>query len=317
MGSAPHSFTIRQLQYVVAVAEELSFRRAAEKCHVSQPSLSAQLAQLESAFGVRLFERSGKPVILTVAGREIVERAKKLVLAADDLVQAAQRARNPFAGTVRLGVIPTVSPYLLPSVTPGLRERFPALSIAWFEEKTATLLKKLAEGTIEGAILALEADVGEVEREVIAIDRFVLVTLPDHRLTQNEAPVSTRALRGQNLLLLEEGHCFRNQALEVCSGSSVRESEFRATSLSTLVQMVAGGAGITLLPSLAVATEAPRAGLHVRALAAAGAQRTLAMVWRKSSPIAAALHEITRVVRERYPAPPPRARGVGRGPRRR
>jgi LysR family hydrogen peroxide-inducible transcriptional activator len=298
----PHPFTLRQLQYAVAVADDLSFSRAAERCHVSQPSLSAQLAQLEDALGVRLFERTGKPVILTTAGREIVERARRLVVDADDLGLAARRVSDPLAGTIRLGVIPTISPYLLPSITPALRKGFPRLTVAWLEEKTDALMKSLAEGAVEGAIVALEAEVGDVEREIIARDPFVLVAPPDHALAKKKAPVSSAELKGAELMLLDEGHCFRSQALEVCGAARAHECAFRATSLSTLVQMVAGGAGITLLPALAVAAETARAGLRVRPLAATHARRTIAMVWRKRSPLAGALREISGAIREAYPA---------------
>jgi LysR family hydrogen peroxide-inducible transcriptional activator len=307
MAHAPHPFTLRQLQYAVAVAEDLSFSRAAERCHVSQPSLSAQLAQLEEALGVRLFERSGKPVILTAAGREIVERARRLVLDADDLMLAARRASDPLSGTLRLGIIPTVSPYLLPSATPALKKAFPRLTLAWLEEKTDALAKGLGEGRIDGAIVALEAELGDVESAVIAKDPFVLVAPPDHALTKRftgtrgKTPVATSELRDEELMLLDEGHCFRAQALEVCSAARAREGEFRATSLATLVQMVAGGAGITLLPELAVAAETARAGLRVRPLAASGAHRTIAMVWRKRSPLADPLRGIAAAIRVAYP----------------
>jgi LysR family hydrogen peroxide-inducible transcriptional activator len=301
--SAPHPFTLRQLQYAVAVAEELSFSRAAQRCHVSQPSLSGQLAQLEDALGVRLFERSGKPVIVTAAGRAIVERARRIILDADDLVLAARRASDPLSGTLRVGIIPTVSPYLLPSATPALRKAFPRVTLAWLEDKTDALTKSLAEGRLDGAILALEADVGDVEEEVIARDPFFLVAPPDHALTKGKAktPVATSELRHEELMLLDEGHCFRAQALEVCSAARAREGEFRATSLATLVQMVAGGAGITLLPELAVAAETARAGLRVRPLAASSAHRTLAMVWRKRSPLAGPLRAVATAIRDAYP----------------
>jgi LysR family hydrogen peroxide-inducible transcriptional activator len=303
MPDAPHPFTLRQLQYVVAVADELSFRRAAERCGVSQPSLSGQLAQLEEALGVRLFERSGGPVIRTSAGREIVERARKLLLDADDLAVAARRAGDPLAGTVRLGIIPTISPYLLPKVTPALRRAFPQLTVAWLEDRTEALLHKLGAGSLDGAILALEADVGDVEREVIARDPFVLAGPPGHALTKGKKPITFAELRGVELLLLDEGHCFRNQALEVCSAARARESEFRATSLSTLVQMVASGTGVTLLPSLALAAEVPRSGLRVRSIASPSAHRTIAMVWRARSPLGDALRQLTAIVRAAYPPP--------------
>src|SRR6202451_1157602 len=201
MSAAPHPFTLRQLQYVVAVAEELSFRRAAARCHVSQPSLSAQLAQVEGSLGVRLFERAHKRVLVTAAGRDLVERARRLLLEADEIVRAAQRVADPLSGTIRLGVIPTISPYLLPSVTPALRRKLPRLRIAWAEDKTDALVRQLAAGEIEGAVVALEADVGEVAREIVASDPFVLVTRPEHALAAKKRPVTEAELRGEELLL--------------------------------------------------------------------------------------------------------------------
>lgn len=301
MASPPHPFTLRQLQYVAAVAEELSFRRAAERCHVSQPSLSGQLAQVEDALGVQLFERSRKRVLLTAAGRELMGRVKHLLLDADEIVRTAARIGDPMAGTIRLGVIPTISPYLLPTVTPHLRKGLARLRIAWVEDKTEALVRRLAEGQLEGAIVALEADVGDVAREVVATDPFVLVTRPEHPLATKSSPVSQAELRDQELLLLDEGHCFRDQALEACGSARAREGEFRATSLSTLVQMVSGGAGITLIPALAVAAEARRAHLHVRPLAGPSAHRTVALIWRKGSATEPALHAIAALLREVYP----------------
>jgi LysR family transcriptional regulator, hydrogen peroxide-inducible genes activator len=301
MSFAPHPFTLRQLQYVVAVAEELSFRRAAARCHVSQPSLSGQLAQVEDALGVRIFERSRKRVLVTEAGRNLLERAKRLLLDADELWREAQRTGDPLSGTLRLGVIPTISPYLLPAVTPRLRKELARLRVAWLEDKTEALVRKLADGQLEGAIIALEASVGDVAHQVLAMDRFVLVTRPDHALAAKKSPVSQAELRDEELLLLDDGHCFREQALEACSSARVRESEFRATSLSTLVQMVAGGAGITLIPALAVDTEARRARLHGRPLAAASARRTIALIWRRGSSVERALRAVATVLRDAYP----------------
>ncbi len=301
MRFASHPYSLRQLQYAVAVAEELSFRRAAERCNVSQPSLSAQLAQLEQSLGLRLFERSQRKVILTSAGRDIVERAARLLVDADALLDAGKRASDPLAGTLRIGIIPTISPYLLPSVAPKLRAKFPRLMLAWVEEKTDILAQKLAEGELDGAILALESGVTDVDTEVIARDPFVLVTRPGHSLGKKKSPVTVSDLRGEDLLLLDDGHCFRDQALELCLTAGAREGEFRATSLSTLVQMVAGGAGNTLLPSLAIAAEVKRARLNVRPIASPAAGRTIALVWRKRSPFGQTLRQIANVVRDAYP----------------
>ena len=298
--AGPHPFTLRQLQYVVAVADELSFHRAAARCHVSQPTLSAQLAQVEEALNVRLFERSQKRVLVTAAGQDVVQRARRLILGADEIVQAAQRISNPLSGTLRLGVIPTISPYLLPATTPILRKKLPYLRIAWVEEKTDVLVRKLRDGELEGAVLALEADIGDVVHEVIAKDPFMVVMPKGHPLAAKLGPVAQVELRNEDLLLLDEGHCFRDQALEACSTARTREGEFRATSLSTLVQMVAGGAGITLIPALAVNAEARRARLHVRPLGGRDAHRTIAVIWRRHSPVEPTLRAVATALRAAY-----------------
>ncbi len=301
MSAAPHPFTLRQLQYVVAVADELSFHRAAARCHVSQPTLSTQLAQVESALGVRLFERGPRKVLVTAAGREVVERARRLILEADELVHAISWITDPLWGTIRLGVIPTISPYLLPFTTQALRKKLPRLRIAWVEDKTDVLVHKLRDGELDGAVLALEADIGDVAREVIAMDPFMVVTPRGHALATKRGPVAQVDLRGEELLLLDEGHCFREQALEACGTARAREGDFRATSLSTLVQMVAGGAGITVIPALAVDAEARRARLHVRPLQGPGAHRTIALIWRKHSSLQPTLHAVATALREAYP----------------
>ncbi len=294
---------MRQLQYLLAVADTLSFRRAADECHVSQPSLSTQIAELEVKLGVRVFERDHRRVLLTVAGRDVVEHARRVVFEADAMVAAAKRAGDPLAGTLRLGVIPTISPYLLPAITPQLRGRFPRLTVIWVEDKTDALVARLNAGTLEAALLALEADIGDVDRDVIARDPFLLVTPKGHPIGRGRGAAAPAELRDAEVLLLDEGHCFRNQALKLCDKVRAREAEFRATSLSTLVQMVAGGAGITLLPSLAVATESRRAKLAVRPFASPEPARTVALVWRKHSPLAPALHAVATAIREAYPAP--------------
>jgi len=301
---APHPFTLRQLQYIVAVAEELSFRRAASRCNVSQPSLSAQLAQVEDALGVQLFERAQKRVLVTRVGQELVQRARAVLREADETVSMARRSSDPLSGTLRVGIIPTISPYLLPGVAPRLRSRLPRLRIAWREEKTDTLMSELSDGQIDAAVVALEANIGDVVEDVIATDPFFVVTLPEHPLAKKKAPLREADLRAYDLLLLDDGHCFRDQALEACSYASVRENEFRATSLTTLVQMVSSGAGITLIPALAVPAEAKRARLHARPLQAGSARRTIALVWRKGTSAEPALRALAAGLREAYPRAP-------------
>ncbi|HEX8706438.1 MAG TPA: LysR substrate-binding domain-containing protein [Myxococcaceae bacterium] len=301
MSLAPHPFTLRQLQYVVAVADALSFRKAAESCHVSQPSLSAQLAQMEAALGVRLFERDRRRVLLTEAGKELVERARRLLVEADELIETARRASDPLSGTLRLGVIPTVSPYLLPTVAPALRKSFPRLNVLWLEDKTEVLVRNLDRGALDAALVALEAELGDVESEVIAEDPFMLVTPRDHPLAARQTEATPADLRGEDVLLLDEGHCFRTQALALCSRARAHELEFRATSLPTLTQMIASGAGVTLLPKLAVPTEVQRSQLSVRPFAEPVPKRTLALIWRKRSSLAVALKQVAASMRAAYP----------------
>lgn len=301
MNLAPHPFTLRQLQYVVAVADSLSFRKAAERCHVSQPSLSAQIAQLEGVLDVQLFERDRKRVLLTAVGMEVVERARRLLVEVDAVMEVARRAGDPLSGTLRLGVIPTVSPYLLPAVAPVLRKHFPRLTLRWLEDKTEVLARELARGVLDAALVALEADLGDVESVVLADDPFFLVTPKDHPLGRKKGDATPSELRGQDVLLLDEGHCFREQALSLCAKARAHELEFRATSLPTLTQMIASGAGVTLLPALAVAAEAKRSDLRVRPFAAPAPKRTLVLIWRKRSPFSGAFQQVAGAMKEAWP----------------
>jgi len=294
---APHPFTLRQLQYVRAVAELRSFRQAAEVCGVSQPALSVQVAQVEALLGVVLFERGQRKVLLTPAGEALLPRVRALLVDADALVEAARRTSDPLAGTLRIGVIPTVAPYLLPRVAPALRARFPRMEAVWTEEKTPVLAERLAAGTLDAMLLALEADLGDVDHAEVAHDPFVLALPPTHRLAHGTGPVTDDDLAGEGVLLLDDGHCFRTQALAYCARTEVHETAFRATSLGTLVQMVAGGAGVTFLPSCAVPTEVPRAGLTVRELAAPAPYRTIVLAWRRGSPLAEALGQVAATMR--------------------
>ena len=307
----PYSFTLRQLQYAIAVAESLSFRRAAELCHVSQPSLSAQIAELEGGLGVALFERDRRRVLVTGAGQALLDRARRLLVEADDLAGATKDAGDPLAGRLRIGVIPTISPYLLPAATPALKAACPRLITLWVEDRTEALVRALEQGTLDAALLALEAELGDLEREIVAEDPFVLATSPDDPLGAKRSPARPAELREARVLLLDDGHCFRDQALAYCTGARATELEFRATSLATLAQMVAGGVGVTLLPQLAASTEAQRARLHVRLLADPVPHRTIALVWRSRSPLADALRKVARTIRDAYPA------GVARPSRRR
>jgi LysR family hydrogen peroxide-inducible transcriptional activator len=190
-------FSLRQLQYFVAVAEFRSFRRAAESCHVSQPSLSAQIAELEKGLGVSLFERNSRRVILTAVGEALLPRTRAVLVAAADLRETARRHVDPFSGTLRIGVIPTIGPYLLPRIVPRLLQAFPALALHWVEDKTETLVRKIQQGEMDAAILALEADLESLEHEVLTRDEFVLATPASHHLGQAEGPARLGELSGE------------------------------------------------------------------------------------------------------------------------
>jgi LysR family hydrogen peroxide-inducible transcriptional activator len=288
--------SLRQLQYVVAVADTLGFHRAAARCHVSQPTLSAQVQQLESVLGVRIFERDRRRVLLTSAGADIVARARHVLLEAEDLLAAAARLQDPFAGTLRIGIIPTIAPYLLPEVLPKVSAKYPKLSLLFREDKTADIVRELAEGKLDAGLVALEADVGECAHADIGTDPFVAALPKGHPLARKRR-LDIADLEGENVLLLEEGHCFRDQALALCSRVKATETPFRATSLGTLAQMVSSGAGITLLPSMAVPVENRRGQLEIRPFARPVPGRTISLVWRASSPLANVFTALAKTLR--------------------
>jgi LysR family hydrogen peroxide-inducible transcriptional activator len=293
---SPNDLSLRQLQYVVAVADSLGFHKAAARCHVSQPTLSAQVALLESVLGVRLFERDRRRVLVTAAGEAVVARARRVLLEVDDLLTAATRSQSPFAGTLRIGVIPTMAPYVLPEVTPAITRKYPALSLVFQEAKTADIVRELAEGTLDAGIAALEAELGDTAHAELARDDFV-VALPKQHPLAKKKQVSLDELEDERVLLLDEGHCFRAQALALCSKAQAEVASFRATSLATLAQMVSSGAGITLLPALSVAVENRRGQLEIRPFTKPVPSRTVVLVWRKSSPFGATFEELGGVLK--------------------
>ncbi len=288
--------SLRQLEYVVAIADTLGFHRAAERCHVSQPTLSAQVQQLEEVLGVRLFERDRRGVLLTRAGEEIVARARRVLVEVGDLIAAATRARDPLKANYRVGVLPTIAPYLLPEVMPELRARYADLGLSFREEKTDEVRRGLDEGRLDVALVALEADLGNLDSAVVTKDPFVVALPAGHPLAQKKR-IAVDDLEAETVLLLDDGHCFRSQALALCARAGAREAELRATSLGTLVQMVSSGAGVTLLPALAVAVENRRGQIEVRPFVAPAPSRTIALVWRPSSPFADAFRSIADALR--------------------
>jgi LysR family hydrogen peroxide-inducible transcriptional activator len=214
----------------------------------------------------------------------------------DDLIATATRLREPFAGTLRIGVIPTIAPYLLPEVMPKVSAKYPKLSLVFREEKTSDIVRELADGTLDAGLLALEADIGECAHAEIARDPFVAALPKGHPLARRKR-LALSDLENEHVLLLDEGHCFRDQALALCTKARASETSFRATSLATLAQMVSSGAGITLLPSLAVPVENRRGQLEIRPFVKPTPSRTIALVWRPRSPFAAVFMELAKTFR--------------------
>lgn len=284
MPISPHDLSIRQLQYVVAVADELGFHRAAERCHVSQPTLSAQVAQIEQVLGITIFERDKRRVLVTEQGEEIVARARKVLLDVDELIATADRHKDKFAATLRIGVIPTVAPYLLPDIMPAIAEKYPKLRLVFREEKTEDVMKDIREGRLDAGLLAIVPGVDDVASAPIADDPFVVALPKNHPLAKKKS-VKLEDLAEEPVLLLDEGHCLRDQALDLCTKVGAEESSLRATSLATLVQMVSAGNGLTLLPKLAVDVENRRGQLEIRPVAGSSPSRKLALIWRRGSPL--------------------------------
>lgn len=293
--------SLRQLECFLAVAEHLSFRRAAEASFLSQPALSLQIQQLERLLGTRLFERDRRRVLLTAAGEALLPQARNALLAFDGFTEAAHTLRDPRAGVLRLGVIPTVAPYVLPGVVGPLRKRFPKLRLLLREDQTAHLVERVQDGKLDLALLALEAELGGLETVALYSDPFVLAAPSGHPLAAHKT-VSERDLGEENVLLLEDGHCLRDQALAICRRAGAHElGDFRATSLNTLVRMVAGGSGLTLLPVMALATEVRAQDRLATVPLERRASRTIGLAWRPSTARRATFEELVRLFIEHAP----------------
>jgi len=289
---------LRDLRYLIALADLRHFGHAAEACHVSQPTLSTQVKKLEDELGVALVERAPRQVMLTPAGKDIVERARRVLAEVEQMRETARRTADPEAGSVRLGMFPTLGPYLLPHVVPNIRARFPRLELLLVEEKTEMLLNMLRNGRLDAAVLALPLHDDSLEVEFLFEEPFVLALPGSHPLASHR-DLRLAEISDQHLLLLEEGHCLRDQALSVCQLAGAGEKEgFRATSLETLRQMVAAGVGITLLPMLAVKPPVPVSeSIQLLPFRAPAPTRRLAMVWRRSSAMTPFLRELAAVLR--------------------
>jgi LysR family hydrogen peroxide-inducible transcriptional activator len=276
--------SIRQLECLVAVAEHQSFRKAATSLGMSQPALSSAVQCVEDLFGVQVFERDRRSVLVTPAGEDIVGRARLALEAVDAVSDAARRRAEPLVGPLRLGVIPTVAPYWLPALLPLVRKRYPRLELILREDQTARLLGQLAAGQIDVALVAIPVP-GDVTTAAIARENFLLAAPKSSPVVHRRGRLTEEDLEDQTVLLLEDGHCLRDQALAVCERSGAVESmAVRATSLPTLIQMVAGGMGVTLLPEAAAeALVQPRGPVELAALGKSPPGRTLGLAWRTSS----------------------------------
>jgi LysR family transcriptional regulator, hydrogen peroxide-inducible genes activator len=290
---------LKDLRYLVAVADARHFGRAAERCFVSQPTLSAQLKKLEQYLGVQLVERQPGHVSLTDAGEQIVARARRILEASDEVVTLARSHRDPMAGTLRIALLPTIGPYLLPRVSQPIRKALPRLELRLYEYQTAPLLEKLQLGEIDVGILALPVATEGLDSRELFAEPF-MVAVPDHHRLAKRDTIRIDDLQDETLLLLEDGHCLRDQALEVCSRIATSErQDFRATSLETLRQMVATGAGVTLLPELASRGAYRHArGVAIRPFSRPAPVRHVGAVWRKSSARVPAITAVCKAISE-------------------
>lgn len=277
--------TLKQLRYFVALADLRHFGRAAERCNVSQPALSMQIRELEATLGTTLVERMPGGVLLTAAGEQTAARARDILLAVQELEQGGAQSGDPWSGRLRLGVIPTVGPYLLPQILPQLHMRHPGLKLTLRESQTHLLLADLLAGKLDLLILALPVGREDVLTMPLFEDVFTLAVPPDHRLA-NRSTVHQDELIGEYVLLLEEGHCLRDQALSLCHAAGATEmDDFRASSLATVVQMVMNGYGATILPELALPVEVgERSALRIIPFVDPPPARTIGLAWRKSAP---------------------------------
>ena len=276
--------SIRQLESLVAVADTRSFRRAATNLGISQPALSAQVQAAEQILGVQVFERDRRSVLITPAGEDVVSRAREALIAIDAVGDAARRRSEPLVGALRLGVIPTIAPYWLPALLPEVHRRFPKLELILREDQTSRLLTLLAAGQLEIALLAIPVP-GDFTTAPVAREGFVAAAPRGAPLIKNRGKLTEKDLDDQTVLLLEDGHCLRDQALEVCKRAGAVESvEVRATSLPTLVQMVAGGLGVTLLPEASIPSLVQKHGpVALAEFAKPVPGRNIGLAWRTSS----------------------------------
>jgi len=294
--------TLTELRYLVTVAETRHFGRAAEACFVTQPTLSAGIKKLEETLGVQLLERTSKRVALTPVGEAVVEQARRVLDECRSIESIARRNQAPLSGRFQLGVIPTLGPYLLPWLLPPLRRAHPDLELVLREDLTDHLLSDLRSHAIDAALLALPLPAEDLRWQALFQEPFWLAVPADHALATRRR-VRQRDLRGHRVLLLGEGHCFRDQALEVCheNGADSEAEDFRATSLETLYQMVRAGLGCTLLPALALRSRPRDKAVALHPFAPPAPSRRIALVWRASFPRPGDCALLAELVRKHLP----------------
>jgi LysR family hydrogen peroxide-inducible transcriptional activator len=289
------NLTLKQLRYFEALARHGRFRHAADACAISQPALSMQIKELEEELGNDLFERSAREVKLTAFGQTFALQVRGILRAVDELGDLARASRTPFLSRLRIGIIPTVAPYLLPAIINDLHQSFDGIQIEVRETMTAKLIQELGQGDLDMAIVALPVSEPSLTELKLFEEEFVLVR---HQEDEGKPVPERDKLREMRLLLLEEGHCFRDQALSFCRIGSARPREvMEGSSLSTLVQMVGAGIGITLIPEMAVPVETRSAQVSIARFQTPRPARTIGMIWRNSTPLAKQLLEISEVVR--------------------
>ena len=275
--------TMKQLQYLTALADTQHFGRAAQRCHITQSTLSAGIRDLETVLGTPVAERTNRRVLITPVGVRIAERAKAVLREAEEVMDVARAARSPMTGEMRLGVIPTIGPFVLPRVFPALRERFPELTIYLREEQTAPLLTRLEDGELDAALIALPYDTDDLRIDVIMEDELLFACNRNHALAGADE-VSLKMLAGEQLMLLEEGHCLRGHTLDVCTTSDRRaRAQFEASSLLTMVQMVAAGVGVALIPRLAADAQVTQGTEISLSRLGVPAARQIGLAWRQTS----------------------------------
>lgn len=287
---------IRDLKYFLAVVEFKHFGKAAEKCCVSQPTLSGQIKKLEEEYGFPLFERTNRRVLLTDFGQKIAHSARRILQEVDTIYEIARSQREPLSGKFRLGAFPTLSTYIFPNLVPKIKKNLPDLRPILIEEKTDQLIIQLQEGKIDAALLALPIRNDFFESQFLFEDTFFLATPPDHPLTKYSV-MSQETLKEYPLLLLEEGHCLRDQALDICYHHGLREEQdFRATGLETLRQMVKSGTGITFMPEIAMVDH--EIGIHYIPFKDPKPVRHIGLVWRKTSSRKAVIHSLIEFIKQ-------------------